>query len=386
MYIIKNIDIYAPAALGRKDILVGGTQILAIEESLDALVSSLPRGRVRVIDGSGSIAVPGLVDNHLHITGGGGEGGFTSRTPEMEFSQIAAAGVTSVVGTLGTDASTRSMNNLLAKVKALREQGISAWCYSGNYQLPLHTVTGNLTDDIVLIEEIIGAGEVAIADHRSSQPSPAELTRLASQARVGGLLSGKAGTVNIHVGAGAEGISLLEEAVAGSEIPRTQFVPTHMGRDQALLNQGISWALAGGYVDFTACTVQQFLDEGEIRCSSALNMLLDNGVPLDRISFSSDAGGSLPEFNEQGEYLGMTVGSCTSLLDEVRLAVHVEGLDLPTALAPVTENPAKRLKLQGKGRLQAGNAADLVILDQQSLKPLQVFARGNLIYERGANS
>jgi beta-aspartyl-dipeptidase (metallo-type) len=386
MYIIKNIDIYAPAALGRKDILVGGTQILAIEESLEALVSSLPRGRVRVIDGSGSIAIPGLVDNHLHITGGGGEGGFTSRTPEMEFSRIASAGVTSVVGTLGTDASTRSMNNLLAKVKALREQGISAWCYSGNYQLPLRTVTGNLTDDIVLIEEIIGAGEVAIADHRSSQPSSAELTRLASQARVGGLLSGKAGTVNIHVGGGAEGISLLEEAVAGSEIPRTQFVPTHMGRDQALLNQGISWALAGGYVDFTACTVQQFLDEGEIRCSSALKLLLDTGVALDRISFSSDAGGSLPEFNEKGEYQGMTVGSCTSLLDEVRLAVHVEGLDLPTALAPVTENPAKRLKLQGKGRLQAGNDADLVILDQQSLKPLQVFAGGRLISEGGADS
>lgn len=381
MYLIQNIDVFAPRHVGTKDIFLGGSKILAMEDDLSGVIEAFSDDKLNVIDGSGNVAVPGLIDNHLHLIGGGGEGGFSTRTPEMQFEDIISAGVTSVVGTLGTDGTTRSMAALLAKVKGLKEQGLSSWCYTGSYHLPLKTVTGKLSDDIILIEEIVGAGEIAIADHRSSQPGAEELARLASQARVGGMISGKAGTLNIHTGSGRGRITLLEDVIENSDIPRSQFVPTHMGRNEELFHAGLNWALAGGYVDFTSCTTPEFIDEGEIRCSRALKRLLDRGVKLDRISFSSDAGGSLPSFDETGNLTGMVIGSCRSLMDEVRLAVNHEGIDLATAIAPVTINPARRLKLHGKGELAPGMDGDLLILDRSDLRIETVFANAQLLYE-----
>jgi beta-aspartyl-dipeptidase (metallo-type) len=98
----------------------------------------------------------------VHITGGGGEGGFHTRTPEMRLTDATKAGVTTVIAALGTDATTRSLADLVAKCRALDTEGISAFCYSGSYQYPIRTYTGNLTDDIVMIDKIIGVGEVAI--------------------------------------------------------------------------------------------------------------------------------------------------------------------------------------------------------------------------------
>ena len=131
--------------------------------------------------------VPGLIDAHVHITGGGGEGGPASRMPELTLSMMLDAGVTTVIGCLGTDGFTRTVESVLMKVKTLRALGVSAWMYTGAYQVPSPTITGDIMKDIALFEEIIGVGEVAISDHRSSVPSVSELARIAAQARVAGV-------------------------------------------------------------------------------------------------------------------------------------------------------------------------------------------------------
>ena len=76
------------------------------------------------------------------------------------------------------------------KAKGLRADGVSAWMWTGAYQLPPPTLTGDVARDLALIEEVIGVGEVAIADHRSSSPSVRELIQLAKRTRVGRMLGG----------------------------------------------------------------------------------------------------------------------------------------------------------------------------------------------------
>ncbi|MCP3740822.1 hypothetical protein NLX69_14290 [Rossellomorea sp. BNER] len=34
---------------------------------------------VQIIEGTNTICIPGIIDRHVHITGGGGDGGFPSR-------------------------------------------------------------------------------------------------------------------------------------------------------------------------------------------------------------------------------------------------------------------------------------------------------------------
>jgi beta-aspartyl-dipeptidase (metallo-type) len=379
-YLIKNIESYNPLSLGQKDILIGGTKILAIENEI-SLPESLPG--IRIIDGQDYVAVPGVIDCHVHIIGGGGEGGYTSRTPELHLTDFTLAGVTTVVGTLGTDAVTRTMSNLIAKVKALKEEGISAFCYSGNYRLPLKSLTGSIMDDLLLVEEIIGAGEIALSDHRSSQPDFQELVRVTADTRVGGMLSRKAGIINIHLGDGKRGLSMLRELVKQTEIPATQFLPTHMTRNPGLFREGLEWAKSGGFIDFTSCTTEQFLAEGELRASEALRIALEDQVPLERISFSSDAGGSLPQFDEGGNLIGIEIGKSTSQLDEFRRAVFDQKVDISSALHPITKNPARILKLAEKGELRPGSDADLLLLDKQSLELSHCFSLGTLMVEKG---
>src|SRR5699024_8762235 len=142
---------------------------------------------------------PGFVDQHVHLTGGGGEGSFHTRAPEARLSELIAGGVTTVVGLLGTDGITRSVENLLAKVKALREEGITAYCLTGSYGWPSVTVTGDLRKDIVFVEEILGL-KLAVSDHRAPNISVEDLIRAASDVRVAGMLSGKAGILTLHMG------------------------------------------------------------------------------------------------------------------------------------------------------------------------------------------
>src|SRR4029453_17543574 len=100
------------------------------------------------------------------------------------------------VGLLGTDDTARGPRELLATVHALREEGLAAWAFAGGYHVPPATLTGTLRDDLVFVEALIGVGEVAISDHRSSQPTLDELLRIASECHVAGVMTGKAGVLH----------------------------------------------------------------------------------------------------------------------------------------------------------------------------------------------
>ena len=378
MLLLRNVDLYTPAPAGRADLLVGGGRLLHVGPDLH-----LPRGWGETVDAGGVLALPGFIDGHVHITGGGGEGGYATRTPELLLSDAIRGGVTTVVGCLGTDGVTRSLAGVLAKARALDEEGLTAFMWSGHYAVPVHTLTGSIERDLLLIDKVIGVGEVAVSDHRSTQPTFDEFARLAAEARRGGILSGKAGLVNVHLGDGRRGLDLLRRVAAETEIPVTQFVPTHVNRNPTLFEEGIAWAKRGGYVDFTTSTVPAFLAEGEVKCSVALRRMLEAGVDVSRITFTSDGQGSLPAFDAQGALARLDIGRVTSLFAEVRDAVLQEGLALEVAVQTITANPARTLKLRGKGQLVAGADADLVLVEARSLAIRGVIARGRWLMRDG---
>ena len=378
MLLIRNVQLYTPQPAGRMDLLAGGGHILRMEAGLD-----IPERYAEVVDGEGLLAVPGFIDGHVHILGGGGEGGFATRTPELPLSDAIRGGITTVVGCLGTDGITRSLPGLLAKAKALEAEGLSTFLYSGSYGVPVRTFTGSIEEDLILIDKVLGLGEVAISDHRSSQPAFQDLARLAGETRRGGILSGKAGLVNLHLGDGPGGLEPLRRLLAETELPPTQFLPTHINRNPRLFEEGLAYAKAGGFVDFTTSTLPHFLDEGEVKCSRGLRLLLEAGVDPGHVTFTSDGQGSLPDFGPDGRLKGISIGRVTSLFAEVRDAVLQEGLPLETALRVVTCNPARLLKLGAKGHLAPGADADVVLLRPDTLAVDTVVARGRVMMRGG---
>jgi len=378
--LIKNAEVYAPDYLGKKDVLLIGDKIAAIDNNISLKLNGLVK--VTEIDGEWKKLVPGFIDSHVHLLGGGGEGGFVTRTPEATLSGLTTSGVTTVVGTLGTDGVTRDLISLLAKAKGLEEEGITAYIYAGSYRLPLKTITGEIMKDIMVIDKIIGIGEVAISDHRSSQPTFEEFLRAVSDARVAGMLSGKAGIINIHLGDGKRKIDMIRRAVDETEIPVTQFLPTHINRSPELFEECVLYAKDGGYVDFTGSEDPDFWEEtdGEVRFSKGLKRLLNEGVNIDNFTLSSDGQGSLPIFNEKKEFVGLGVGKSTCLIKAIKECVFNEEIPLEIAIRAITSNPAKILKLNKKGKIEVNMDADLCLLDE-NLDVDTVIAKGKIMVE-----
>jgi beta-aspartyl-dipeptidase (metallo-type) len=378
--LIKNGEVYAPQYLGKRDILIVDRKIGYIKENIE-----IPHDFVdiNVIDANGKLIVPGFIDAHVHITGGGGEGSYRTRTPEIQLTEVTTAGVTTLIGVIGTDGTTRTMTNLIAKARGLEEEGITCFVQTGSYQVPIKTLTDKIEDDLILIDKIIGVGEVAIADHRSSQPTAEEMSKIASAARMGGILSGKAGIVNVHVGDGRDHLNVILDVIENTEIPIRQFYPTHINRNPHLFEEGIKYAQKGGYVDFTTSSIPKFFEEGEVKCSAALKRMLESNVDISQITFTSDAQGSLPDFNEFGELVGLKIGRISSLYNEVRDAVLKEGIQLETAIKVITQNPAAILKLKQKGMVAEGKDADLVLLNKNDLMIDSVMALGKVMVKEG---
>ena len=378
--LIRGATVYAPEFLGVQDVLIADSRILKIAGDIPVAAAY----DVEVLDGRGKLLFPGFIDSHVHILGGGGEGSYHTRTPEIMLTDITSGGVTTVVGCLGTDGTTRNMASLLAKARGLSEEGISTYIYTGSYQVPVRTLTGSIVDDLILIDKVIGCGEVAISDHRSSQPTREEFARIVADTRVGGILSGKAGLVNIHMGDGPRMLSYLRYVVEETEIPPSNMLPTHINRSTRLLQDGIDYARTlGGYVDLTTSSDPDYLEEDEVKASTGLRMMLEQGVPEYQITFSSDGQGSMPIFDKSGVFLGLGVGKVTSLYREVRDAILQEKVGITQALKPVTANPADLLKLDSKGRIAPGKDADLVLVEEGSLTIHSVLAKGQLMVQEG---
>jgi len=357
--LITQAEVYSPDFIGVKDILISGSRIIAISDKID--IGTLKNLDVYTINAKGKKIIPGLIDAHVHIAGAGGEGGPSTRTPEMQISQMLAGGITTVIGCLGTDGVTRIPDSVLMKVKSLRVEGVSAWMYTGSYQVPTPTITGSIDRDLALIEEVIGVGEIALSDHRSSCPSTRELIRIAEQARVGGMLGGKAGIVNIHLGDALKPFNPIIDAVNQSELRFKQFYPTHCNRNTYIFEDAKTYGKEG-YVDLTTSSYPYFPDE-EVKPSKAIIDLMSAGVPLEHITMTSDGNGSLPRFDDKGELVRLDMGQPMSIFTEMIDAVTQEKLPLESAVKVITSNVAQILKLKTKGRIQVNFDADLVILN-----------------------
>ena len=373
--LIKAGTVYAPEKVGVRDILLVGKTIAKISDQID-----LPADfGVRVISAAGKIVTPGFIDLHVHLLGGGGEGGPRTRTPEITLTKITRAGVTTVVGCLGTDDISRRPETLLAKAMQLEEEGISTYIYCGSYQFPSPTITGSLRKDIALIPKVIGVGEIAVSDHRSSQPSFEELSRVAAEARVGGMIGGKAGLVHLHMGSGKRMLDPIIRIVRETEIPISQFLPTHLTRSESLLGQSIEFARMGGNIDFTVKGKELGFPSPT---GKALALVLNEGIAADQITLSSDSNGSMPVFDEKGKMIRLAVGEIQNLYLECRELVEEE-FPMEDILRMVTSNPAKRAGIdRHKGRIEEGKDADLLILGKDFAID-SVIARGRLMIHQG---
>jgi beta-aspartyl-dipeptidase (metallo-type) len=353
--LLKNAQVYSPQAIGLQHVLIAAGKIVYVGKTEPSLGPELAP---QVMDMQGCILLPGFIDAHTHITGGGGEAGFATRVPPVPLSKFTRAGVTTAVGLLGTDDVTRNTASVLAQVYALREEGLSAYCYTGGYHLPPTTLTGSVKTDMVFLEPVVGVGELAISDHRSSQPTLTELLKVAADAHVARLMTGKAGILHLHLGDGERGLSLVRAAIAESEIPPRTFNPTHVNRRRELFDEACELTKLGCWIDVTA------FETGEVgyEPAEALIRYMQSELPQDKLTISSDGGGCLPCFDHHGHMTSMDFASSMAMT-EVFYQLLDEGYALERFLPFFTSNVAALMNFTHKGHIAVGYDADLIILD-----------------------
>ena len=372
MLLIKGAEVYAPEYLGKKDVLIAGEKIERIGEDLPEYEGC------QVIDGTGRIVAPGFIDRHVHITGGGGEGSFHTQAPQVQLSDLIRGGVTTVVGLLGTDGISRSTENLVAKAKALKEEGISAYCCCGAYGHPGPTITGSISRDIMFVDEIIGL-KLAVSDHRAPNITVDELIRLGSDVRTAGMLSGKAGFVCLHMGGDDRALSPVFEALERTSIPVKTFQPTHVGRAKKLQEDAFKLAKMGGTIDFTCGQFEEKIKE----LAASLRVAKEAGVPMDKVTISSDGQGSWSNYDAAGNLTEMGVSSVDTMYRQVVYQVQNENMSLEDPLSLGTRNVAKALEVYPKmGAVHVGSDADVLVLNGD-LSMNTVIARGSLMMQDG---
>jgi len=355
--LIENGELFTPGRIGKQALLIANDQIVKIgaidRRGLDQIGLAY-----EVLDAHGHFVIPGLIDPHEHLAGASGSTGFGSETPPIFFEEIVSGGITTVVGTVGTDTTTMPVARLLARVKTLNQSGITEFCYTGGYNVPPSTITGDVRDDLLLIQEVIGAGEISIADDRATCPSPRELAKLVSDAHVGGMLSGKAGVSHFHVGPRDRRLAPLRELLDDFDVKPEWLYPTHVERNEALMREAMELVQRGATID---------IDVVEKDLHKWLRFYFEQDGDRTRCTVSSDAFSMSPQ----------------NLLAQLRICVLEHSFRLEEILPFATSNTARVLKLPQKGKLSEGCDADIAILNARSLELHHVFARGQHVVANG---
>ena len=363
--LIKNAHVYSPDDLGIKDILIVNDKVATIGENLQVCLPEL-----ETLDAKGTILTPGFIDQHIHGTGGGGEGGPKTRTPEIMLSELIECGTTSLVGVSGTDSVTRSIENLLAKVRALTAEGVTAWMYTSNYSFPPTTLTGSVKGDLFMVPEVLGV-KIALGDHRSSFPTVEQVLHLLTDIRVGGMIAGKIGVLHIHTGNVRGAFEMYEEIIKRG-FPIRHIRPTHCARDKYVFEKALEFARAGGRIDITTGGSCYFESPAD-----AVEAAWEAGIEPSLITMSSDGHGSVPRFNDKGEMIGLGVGGVACNLRDLKKLIE-RGHSPEKVLPLLTKNVARGLELTGKGEIYGGCSADLCLFDQDwNLK--HVLSKGQMM-------
>ncbi len=355
--LIENGEIYAPEKIGKASVLLARNIILKVGEISRSAVEAVGV-ELEIIDAADCLVTPGLIDPHQHLLGGSGEDGFSTQTPEISASEIIGAGITTVVGCLGVDTTMKTLPGLLAKVKALKEEGLNAFMWTGGYNVPPTTITKDTRDDILFIAETIGAGEIAISDERTTEPDFHELAHLVHDAYVGGMLSRKAGRTHFHVGSGPRRMRLLFDLIEKDDVHADWLYPTHINRSEELMLEAIELASKGSFVDID--TVNEDLPQW-------LRFYKGNRGDLTKLTVSSDA----------------SITSPRNLFEQIRKCVRSGEFALEEVLPLVTGNTANALKLGGKGTIKEGGDADLLVLEKETLNLREVVSDGKRLLKDG---
>jgi beta-aspartyl-dipeptidase (metallo-type) len=281
--------------------------------------------------------------------------------PEVCAEELFAAGITTSIGCLGTDVTTRHLTTLLAKTRQLEADGLSAYMLTGGFTVPPKTITGSVGDDVIVVDKVIGVGEVAISDRRACDPTLAELARVATQAYRGGCISGKAGRTLFHLGDGKRRLQVVGDLLDQHDVEPSSLVVDHVNRSSGHIQDAVQLARRGVHV----C-----MDTVDGDLPRWLGAYRDNGGPADKLSVCSDA---------------HTAGGDVAKLPQALSRSVREGFPLSEVLAAFTSNTADAWKLGHKGRIAPGQDADLVFLDAGSLCISHVIARGELHRPRAMN-
>lgn len=363
--LIQNVNVFRGGGWRSSQLLLAGTEIALLDDTLELLIPGLT-----VTDGQGMYAIAGYVDRHVHITGGGGEGGFSNEVAPLRAEALVRAGVTTVVGLLGTDGTTRSVESLCAKAMALEEEGITARFLTGSYDYPAPTITGSVKRDILMLPDCIGT-KIAIADHRSACIQDWELARLAADTWQAGVLKGRPAFVHLHVGRGKDGLAPVFRVLEKSDLPVEAFHPTHLWNQR---EDAVRFSNMGGWTDFTVAADPD---------ASAQQLLWAlSHCRADRVTCSTDANGSMPVWNSHQQMIGISACQCTNLHESVRALVRSGALPLEQAIRPCTCNAARALSMPRKGALRPGMDADILLLDDE-LKIQSVYAGGRELLHLG---
>jgi beta-aspartyl-dipeptidase (metallo-type) len=355
--LIEGGRVYDPDPCGVQSVLLADGHVGKVGDINRKALESLG-AEYQIIDASGCIVVPGLIDPHIHLLGGSGETGFSTQTPEFFISEIVRFGITTVVGTLGVDTTMKTMPGLLAKVKALKEHGLNAFCWSGGYDVPPESILANVREDIMFIEEVIGAGEVAISDERALEPDARDLARTATHAHIGGMLAQKAGLMHVHVGDGKKRLKPLRDVFEGFDVEPCWVYATHIERTEELIDEAIELAKQGMPCD---------IDVVERDLHRWLRHWRKNGGPAELLTVSSDA----------------SITSPAGVWMQLRDCVLNHGFTLEQVLPLATRNTARILKLREKGELRKGCAGDVLLLEEDTLEIVHVLSHGKMVVRDG---
>ena len=357
--LIENGEVFAPESLGRTSVLLVDGKIGKVGEVDRRAIDALGLEH-QVIDATGCVVAPGLIDPHEHLLGGSGEDGLSQQTPMIFLSEIVSAGITTVVGVLGVDTTMKTMAGLLARVKALKEEGLAAYMWTGGYNVPPTTVMQSIREDMLFIDECIGAGEVAIADHRGLCPQPPELAKLVLDTHVGGMLSGKAGITHFHVGEDPQRLRRLRDLIEGDfAVEACWLYPTHVARSTELMDEAIELTRLGCFID---------IDVLEEDLARWVRHYLDSGADGGQLTISSDAGSGSPRL----------------LYEQLCECVVQHRIPLEQMLRFATENTSRVLELDRKGRIETGKDGDLLIMERGTLDIVHVLANGKFMVRDGA--
>jgi len=373
--LIKGGKVFTPDEIGIQDILVINDRIVGLGRDISPRLG-LDLG-TEIYDAKDKMVCPGIIDSHLHLIGGGGAAGFVSRVKEIPVEDIVRYGVTTVVGCLGLDHISKSAKTLLIKANALESAGISSYIFTGSWVFPPITVTGSVEHDLVFIDKVIGV-KLAVGEASSTHPDKRELKNLIGEIRRASQLSGKAGILHVHLGPDSqEWIKLFQEIVSEINIPPSKVIFTHANRSEEMLNLTSEYTKQGGAIDLTA-SLNPVERPGSIRASEALKTMLGQGLPIERVTLTSDGNASRVLPSGEIIYVGIE-----PLLSEIKALVMEQKVSLTSALKLVTTNPARLYQIEVyKRSLMLVKEADLIVKNDL-LEISDVMSKGNWLVKEG---